>query len=109
MTAVEAMITVTSKCVVPATHINGSPIGDGKPRPDRGPLAERLGRAVRPRFRSRGAGSTEGRHSRRGWSVKPQTGPGSETTGPVSAWNLPADGGAQALQPGRSRKHVTNR
>jgi branched-chain amino acid aminotransferase len=38
MNADEAMITVTSKCLVPVTRINGRPIGDGKP----GPVVARL-------------------------------------------------------------------
>jgi branched-chain amino acid aminotransferase len=47
MTADEAFLTVTSKCVVPITCINGSRIGDGKPGPIVGRLqngwAERYG------------------------------------------------------------------
>jgi branched-chain amino acid aminotransferase len=38
LNADEAFITVTSKCVVPVTRVNGSPIGDGKP----GPMVTRL-------------------------------------------------------------------
>jgi branched-chain amino acid aminotransferase len=46
VTADEAMITVTSKCVVPATRINGSAIGDGKP----GPIVTRLQNAWAEHF-----------------------------------------------------------
>jgi branched-chain amino acid aminotransferase len=42
----EAMITVTSKCLVPATRINGTPIGDGKP----GPIVTRLQNAWSEHF-----------------------------------------------------------
>ena len=46
MNADEAMITVTSKCLVPATRINGRPIGDGKP----GPIVARLQNAWAEQF-----------------------------------------------------------
>jgi len=38
MNADEAFISVTSRCIMPVTRINGSPIGDGKP----GPMVARL-------------------------------------------------------------------
>jgi hypothetical protein len=40
------MITVTSKCLVPATRINGIPIADGKP----GPIVARLQNAWAEHF-----------------------------------------------------------
>src|SRR5690606_5251287 len=46
MNADEAFISVTSKCVVPATRVNGRPIGDGKP----GPIVARLQNGWAERF-----------------------------------------------------------
>jgi branched-chain amino acid aminotransferase len=38
MNADEAFLTVTSRCILPITKVNGSPIGDGRP----GPIVNRL-------------------------------------------------------------------
>ena len=46
MNADEAFITVTSRCVLPVTRINGSEIGDGKP----GPMVARLTNAWAEHF-----------------------------------------------------------
>jgi branched-chain amino acid aminotransferase len=47
VTAEEACLTTTSRCVLPVTRINGLPIGDGKP----GPIIGRLQNAWAEHFR----------------------------------------------------------
>lgn len=42
----EAFLTTTSRCIVPVTRVNGSPIGDGKP----GPMVARLQNGWAERF-----------------------------------------------------------